>query len=146
MIEETTTLAELRRLPLGEVIQALRPDFKPASCNREGPFGNVFFRPMVFAKAGDVHHGHCHHYDHVTFVYSGAVEVHAFDVDMATQKPKGEPINRQFLAPAMLLIKKNWMHRITALADDTAATCIYALRDASGDVVGHWDGSMEAYT
>ena len=145
MIEETATLADLRKLPLGDVIEVLRPDFKPASAIREGPFGNVFFRPMKFRKAGDQHHGHCHNYDHVTFIYSGAVDVQAFEVDMATQKPKGEPINRQFQAPAMILIKKNWMHRFTALTDNTGATCIYALRDYTGEISDHWDGSMTGY-
>lgn len=146
-IEETLTLAELRSLPVGEVVRALHPDFKPASCKREGPFGNVFTRPMWFQRAGDQHNGHCHHYDHVTFIYSGAVDVYAFEVDMATQRPKpGPPIYRQYKAPAMICIKKEWMHRLIALTDDTAAVCIYALRDHAGEVTDHWDGSMEAYT
>lgn len=144
-ISETTTLAQLRQLPLAEVLAALNLDFKPASATREGPFGNVFFRPMKFKNAGDIHQGHCHNYDHVTFIYSGAVNVKAFEVDMATQKPKGGPINRQYKSPAMILIKKDWMHTITALEDNTGATCIFSLRDHTGEISDHWDGSMEGY-
>ncbi len=147
IIEETTTLAELRALPIGDVVTALAPEMTPASTHREGPFGNVFFREMKFEKIGSIHAGHCHHYDHVTFISSGAVNVDASEVDMETQKKKtGRTINRQFQAPAMILIKKNWAHTITALADNTVAHCIYAIRDFDGDVSQEWNGDMEPYT
>jgi len=139
MIAETTTLAELRALPLAEVIAALVPAPAPALSRRYGPFGNLWFRPMDFPAVGSVVPGHSHNYDHVTFLSRGSVSVRF-------TMPDGQRGERVYNAPAVILIRKEVIHEFTALAPDTRADCIYALRDlASGEVVDHWDGGLEAY-
>lgn len=139
MAPETTTLAELRALPVADVIAALFPSAEAATSRRYGPYGNLWIRPINFPQAGSVLKGHKHNYDHVTWLSRGSVVVRY-------QSQDGETGQRIFRAPYPILIKKDVVHEITALEPDTIADCIYALRDlATGEVVDHWDGGMEAY-
>jgi quercetin dioxygenase-like cupin family protein len=71
---------------------------------------------MNFAKAGDCNEGHLHNYDHITLLSKGSVEV-----DVEGQKTV-------FKAPHMIYIAKGKRHFLTALEDDTVASCIHALR------------------
>lgn len=140
MIDDKTTLAELRALPSAEVIGALWPEAKAATSRRYGPFGNIWIRPIDFQGAGSILKGHKHNYDHVTWLSRGAVMVRYTTAE-------GDRAERIYIAPAAILIKRGIEHEITALEDGTQADCIYALRDLqSGEVIDHWDGGMEAYS
>ena len=81
---------------------------------------NLFCKQMLFPKAGDVEHGHCHAFDHTTLLGTGSVEV----------KANGK--TSRFTAPQMIFIKADVEHEITALEDGTVAYCIHALRDGDG--------------
>lgn len=77
---------------------------------------NLWVRMMHFAKAGDRNEGHVHNFDHITLLSRGSVEV---DVD-------GN--KTVFTAPHMIYIAKGKRHFLTALEDDTVASCLHALR------------------
>lgn len=86
--------------------------------------GNVYIRMMNFRKAGDFNQGHTHRYDHITLLSKGSLEVVC----------NGE--TTIFTAPAMIYIDKDQEHKLTALEDNTLASCIHALRDAdTGEIV-----------
>lgn len=100
--------------------------------------GNIFIRPMRFARAGEACQGHEHRFDHTSIVFKGAVRVNA-------RLPDGREIERSFSAPAHFLVKKDVWHRIEATADDTEVWCVYAHRTPQGDVVQEYTGWEGAY-
>lgn len=100
--------------------------------------GNVLIRPNEHMAKGQVIDGHEHNFDHTSIVFTGAVSVVATGPD--GQVKKGE-----FRAPAHFLVRADWTHKITALADDTTFWCVYAHRTPQGDVVQHYTGWPEAY-
>lgn len=77
---------------------------------------NLWVRMMHFQKAGDCNEGHVHNFDHITLLSKGSVEV-----DVEGQKTT-------FKAPHMIYITKGKRHFLTALEDDTVASCLHALR------------------
>lgn len=87
-----------------------------------GCVSNVYVRQMHFMKAGDKEHGHQHEFDHITLLAAGSLRV----------QTQGRVTD--FVAPHMIFIKAENVHELTALADNTVAYCIHALRD--GDAVG----------
>jgi hypothetical protein len=119
----------------------------------EGPMGNVYFRPMRFEKKGAQVAGHAHHFDHVTFLWRGALKLRAWPVETETVEPNGDRhppheaqmLVRQYTAPARILIKKDWAHEFTALANQTMADCIYAIRDFDGQPTDNWNGDETPY-
>ena len=108
--------------------------------------GNVFIRPNRLEKAGHKTSGHTHNFDHVTFLSRGSVRVRARQVGVTTNEAFGDVVDRVYVAPAAICIKKNWMHEFTALEDNTRADCIFALRDHTGEVAEEFDGSLENYS
>ncbi len=104
--------------------------------------GNVFIRPMVFEKAGNVVEGHAHNFDHVTYVAKGSLKIEKLDgetVVAAVVKKASEQYNS-------VLIKAGVCHRLTALEDGSIGHCIYAHRTAQGtEVVQDYDGWGPAY-
>jgi hypothetical protein len=114
-----------------------------------GPIG---VRTMHFEKAGEKASGHTHNFDHVTLVLTGAVKVkYRKEVD-GVLVLQGE---REFRAPtkiagdtgteAMVVIKRDVHHEITALEDHTHCWCVFAHRDpTTGEVVQDWNGYMPA--
>ena len=78
---------------------------------------NLFMRSMHFKHAGDVEHGHAHTFDHVSLLTAGSAKVTV------------EGVSRVFTAPHAIFIRKDWMHEIEALQDDTIMICIHALRN-----------------
>lgn len=88
-----------------------------------GYFGNVWIRAHHFAKAGEVHDGHTHTFDHVSFLTKGRVQVivgkHATEYE----------------APNFIVIGKDVEHQIIALEDETQWWCVFAVRDKNGEVV-----------
>jgi quercetin dioxygenase-like cupin family protein len=77
---------------------------------------NLWVRMMHFSKAGDCNEGHVHNFDHITLLSKGSVEV---DV---------EGNKTVFKAPHMIYITKGKTHFLTALEDNTIASCLHALR------------------
>ena len=77
---------------------------------------NLWVRMMHFEKAGDRNEGHIHNFDHITLLSKGSVEV---DV---------EGSKTTFNAPHMIYIAAGKRHFLTALEDDTIASCLHALR------------------
>lgn len=100
--------------------------------------GNIFIRPMKFEKAGEQVEGHTHNFDHTTVLFTGAVHV------IATL-PNGAVVERDFEAPSHFLVRKDVKHQIIATKDKTEAWCIYAHRNAQGDVVQEFDGWGDSY-
>jgi hypothetical protein len=90
---------------------------------------NVFSRLMHFKKAGDIEQGHLHTYDHATLVSSGSVKVDILSNSLTTEN------SREFVAPAMVFISKDKLHRLTALEDNTVCACIHALRTIDEEIV-----------
>jgi quercetin dioxygenase-like cupin family protein len=81
---------------------------------------NLFSRMMHFQKKGDRDGGHSHVFNHLTLLAKGSLEV---TVDGQTTV---------FNAPHMIYIRKDKLHELVALEDDTLAFCIHALRDGEG--------------
>lgn len=77
---------------------------------------NLWVRMMHFVKAGDRNEGHIHNYDHITLLSKGSMEV---DVDGNVSR---------FTAPQLIYIAAGKRHFLTALEDDTIASCLHALR------------------
>jgi dTDP-4-dehydrorhamnose 3,5-epimerase-like enzyme len=91
---------------------------------------NVYVRQMHFEKAGIVELGHRHPYDHATLLAAGSLKVQLYDDDTQTLLDAVE-----YKAPAMILIKKNFAHKITSVEDNTIAYCVHALRDETETIV-----------
>ena len=71
---------------------------------------------MHFVKAGDCNEGHVHNFDHITLLSKGSVDVNV------------EGQTTVFKAPHMIYIAAGKSHFLTALEDDTIASCVHALR------------------
>ena len=87
-----------------------------------GYFGNVWIKQSVLKKTGDYAPGHKHNFDHVSLLTSGKVEVEV------------EGKIKEFIAPTIIIIRKEYEHKFTALEDNTIFYCIFALRDFDGEV------------
>ena len=90
---------------------------------------NVYCRLMNFAKVGDFEQGHYHDYDHGTLLAKGKLFVEMFD------KQDNLVSAKVFTAPTFIMIKKDNTHRLTAMEDETIATCIHALRTIDETIV-----------
>jgi len=89
-----------------------------------GCLSNVFVRVLSFERSGDIEVGHSHPFDHFTLLSSGSLQV---EVD---------GVSTNFVAPHLIFIKKNTIHRLTALEDKTVVSCIHALRtNDAGDIL-----------
>jgi len=100
------------------------PDIQVIACS------NVYVRNMFFREKGDVEIGHTHSYDHATLLSSGSVIYEVLD-DF-----NGETVEfQEFTAPAMIYVKKDKFHRLTALEDGTVCACIHALRTIDADII-----------
>ena len=102
--------------------------------NLMGFFGNVWMRSNFLEKIGDYTDGHKHHFDHVSMLISGKVQV---EVDGF------EPT--EFTAPTFIIIKKELQHKFTALEDNSAWFCVFALRDVDGNVTDIYSGDNSPY-
>jgi quercetin dioxygenase-like cupin family protein len=100
--------------------------------------GNIFIRPNHLERKGAVCAGHTHNFDHVTIVFAGSVHV-------AATLPDGRVVEQDFTAPAYFLVKKDVLHEITALEDNSIFWCVYAHRDPQGRVTQEVTGFDPAY-
>lgn len=118
-----------------------------ASVQHEEPVAGLYFRPMHFPEIGSTVSGHAHKYDHVTLVVSGSILARFFaigddgfavgeerDADGAVTKQATAVREQVYGKGARILIKKNMAHEFTALEPDTQALCVFALRDADGNI------------
>jgi hypothetical protein len=90
---------------------------------------NVYCRLMNFKKAGDFEQGHYHTYDHGTLLTKGKLLVEKTDHNGNVTSSK------EFTAPTFLYIENGHRHILTALEDNTLATCIHALRTIEETIV-----------
>lgn len=104
--------------------------------NMEWISGNIFIRPNALLHKGHVIDGHKHKFDHTTIVFQGSIHVKKTELD-------GSVTEKILKAPAHLLIKADIEHQITSLEDDTTYWCVFAHRDAQGEVVQEYDGWHE---
>lgn len=88
-----------------------------------GCVANLFSRMMRFEKAGDIEHGHTHQFDHLTLLAKGRLKVTV------------EGVVTEFTAPHMIYIRADKRHELVALADETVAYCIHALRDKENNEI-----------
>ena len=95
-----------------------------------GYFGNIWVRQNMLTK-GQSHPGHVHYFDHVTLLAKGSVRV-----EVEGKEPK------EFKAPTFIVIKKELIHKMIGLEDDTVYYCVFALRDVNGEVVGDIYGAQ----
>jgi hypothetical protein len=128
-----------------EVMQAFHERAVASHTQQYGPFGNLFFRPMMFDGKGSFVKGHSHNFDHATFISRGSLHVRAFKIKPDNTPEDSPAWERDYKSPAAVLIKANVSHEFTALEDGTVATCIFALRDFKGEVTDTWDGNMVPY-
>lgn len=84
-----------------------------------GYFGNVWVMQNHFKKAQEIHSGHAHEFDHVSLIASGKVRVEV----------EGYP-PKEFTGPTFIIIRKNKVHNLVALEDDTVVFCIFALPES----------------
>jgi quercetin dioxygenase-like cupin family protein len=86
---------------------------------------NIFARQMHFKNAGDFEIGHEHPYDHLTLLAKGRFIV---EVD---------GVSTEFLAPHMLWVRADKIHKITSVTAGAVAYCIHGLRNSevSDDIV-----------
>lgn len=123
---------ELREIPITLPEGAVMPSNVQQNCL--GYFGNIWVRQNILLKAGDFTQGHKHHFDHVSMLISGKVQV---EVDGF------EPT--EFTAPTFIVIKKELQHKFTALEDNSAWFCVFALRDVDGNVTDIYSGENSPY-
>lgn len=100
-----------------------------------GYFGNIWVRQNVLALAGQTSgEGHYHHFDHVSLLASGCVRV-----EVEGFEPK------EFEAPTFIIIKKEYLHKFTALTNNCLWYCVFALRDIDGDISDIYSGDNSPY-
>lgn len=87
-----------------------------------GYIGNIWVRQNYLEKAGDTAGGHAHFFDHVSLLAKGSIGVTLNGSDY-----------HEFHAPTFIVIRKNNIHNITALEDDTSWYCVFAARDIYGE-------------
>lgn len=86
---------------------------------------NMYVRMMRFNKKGNIEYGHTHPFDHLTLLASGSV------------KMKVDGKESIFHAPKMIFIRKDMIHELESLEDNTVAFCIHPIRngEAIEDIV-----------
>jgi quercetin dioxygenase-like cupin family protein len=104
--------------------------------------GNIFVRQMTFGSVGDVVEGHEHNFDHTTYVPRGALMFERLRADGSVEKTITKRATDGY---NWVLIRAGVRHRITALEEGSIGHCIYAHRNAQGDIVQDYDGWTPAY-
>ena len=137
-----TTRAQLHNNP-SDPVQSLSPTLAHKHFSEDeivarhqlGYFGNIWVRQNFIARAGDASEGHAHHFDHVSLLATGRVRVEVDGYD-----PK------EFTAPTFIMVKKEYIHKFTALEDNTLWYCVFALRDLDGEVTDIYSGDNSPYS
>jgi quercetin dioxygenase-like cupin family protein len=92
--------------------------------------GNLYVRHLAFDVVGDTMDGHAHHFNHVTLLTRGIVDVRWRDADRVWQ-------SRRYSAPAFIHVPAHIEHLFTAVEADTEAWCVFAVRDLTGQPLDH---------
>lgn len=100
-----------------------------------GYFGNIWVRQNVLEKTNDETLGHYHHFDHVSLLASGSVQVLVDGYE-----PK------VFTAPTFIVIKKEHQHKFKAMSNNVLWYCVFALRDVDGEVTDIYSGDNSPYS
>jgi len=88
-----------------------------------------FTREIVdLEQEGDHVFLHKHVDDHITKLISGSIRLRAYDFNVLL-------IDGTFRAPAEILVKKDWIHELIALEDNTKAECIFENQALSSPVL-----------
>jgi len=66
-------------------------------------------------------------------------------VHIKAKHPDGTVVEKDFVAPSWVLIKADTRHEITGLEDNTIFWCVYAHRNAQGQIVEQKTGWEDAY-
>lgn len=82
---------------------------------------NVFVKLMCLNNVGDKVVGHVHTFDHITLLSTGRVIMRARGVE------------KEHVAPKILVTPKGVSHEFEALEDNTVLSCIHAIRDGDGE-------------
>jgi len=82
---------------------------------------NVFVKLMCLNNVGDKVTGHVHTFDHITLLSTGRVIMRARGVE------------KEHVAPKILVTPKGISHEFEALEDNTVLSCIHAIRDGDGE-------------
>lgn len=87
--------------------------------------GNLYVKMMAFERAGEVHEGHAHTYNHTTLLASGRLAVES----------NGK--RSEWDAPYLIAIPKNVTHALISLSEGTVVCCLHALhsKDNPGDIL-----------
>lgn len=99
-----------------------------------GFFGNIWVRQNELEFEGESNQGHKHTFDHVSLLMKGTVKV---EVDGFEPK--------LFTAPTFIVIKKEHMHKFTAMTDDCCWFCVFAMRDVNGGVMDLYGENNSPY-
>lgn len=83
----------------------------------------IFVKALRFPVAGMIAPQHAHAYDHISFIASGAVRVHA----------DGECLG-VFTAPVGVVIKAGVQHFFTTLEPGTVVLCIHNTDRSDGEI------------
>lgn len=122
----------------------------------ERQYGNIFVRDNGSPHAvGWQMRGHQHNFDHATYIVGGRYrarlwrlvmdEVGAPKLDAGGEKQFVLSVEREFSAGMMLLVRAEDIHEFECLEGPGILHCVYAHRDAQGEVTQHATGWEEAY-
>jgi hypothetical protein len=84
-------------------------------------FGNIWRRKWKL-NCGEHIRGHSHHFDHVSLLLTGSVNLIV------------DGVSTVYTAPAEIVVKREKEHRVIALEDQTRWWCVFAVRDETGEV------------
>lgn len=98
-------------------------DESPANSKHQvvSRYGGLSIRVHHFAKAGDMHRGHQHKIDHVTFLARGSVRV-TFGHNLLPEAQE----SREYTAPTLIEIDRDVFHQFEALEDNTMYACVFS--------------------
>jgi hypothetical protein len=123
-----------RELTAQEQEQLDKINQRPIAIRKFTIFGGLHIRDYCLERAGDVHQGHKHFHDHVTYLHSGKVLCSVQGCE-----------DKVFEGPIAIPIKAELFHRFTALSDDVHYSCIFAWRDGDGEITDVFTGDQSPY-
>jgi quercetin dioxygenase-like cupin family protein len=83
--------------------------------------GNIWRRKWKL-NCGEHIRGHRHHFDHISLLLTGSVNLLV------------DGVSTTYTAPAEVFVPKEKEHRVIALEDGTRWWCVFAVRDEEGEV------------
>lgn len=104
-----------------------------------GPLG---IRRFELDKKCETNEGHKHNYDHTTIVIRGGIKV-IYSYEKDGKLIEGE--SAEFRQGQAIAIKKDVLHTIKALEDNTQYVCVFSHRDFDGQIIENYNGHSQAY-